>query len=98
MGAMGHVLVSAALKKKNEVKYSKAGSASGKMKRILCSDWQSRVGKVGLSCPLGIARFVPAKERFFGAIFWSYNKSLIDQPGSVPLFLRFYGHRFRLGP
>ena len=53
----------------------------------------------GLSCPLGIARSVPAKAKFFGVIFWPYNKSFIDQaclvkmagywPGS---FLCFYGH------
>ena len=32
-----------------------------------------------LSCPLGISRFIPAKAKFFGAIFWPYNKSFIDQ-------------------
>ena len=49
-------------------------------------------------CPLGIARFVPAKAKFFGVIFWPYNKSFIDQACSVKMagywprsFLRFYG-------
>ena len=27
---------------------------------------------------LRIARFVPAKAKFFGAMFWPYNKSFID--------------------
>ena len=34
---------------------------------------------MGLSCPLGISRFVPAKAKFFSVIFWPYNKSVIDQ-------------------
>ena len=38
---------------------------------------------MGLSCPLGISRFVPAKAKFFGVIFWPYNKSFIDQACSV---------------
>ena len=40
---------------------------------------------MGLSCPLGIARFVPAKAKFFGVIFWPYNKSFIDQARSVKI-------------
>ena len=44
---------------------------AGKMKRILCSDW------------LPIYRFVSAKAKFFGVIFWPYNKSFIDQACSV---------------
>ena len=58
---------------------------------------------MGLSCPLGISRFVPAKAKFVGVIFWPYNKSFIDQACSVKLacywprsFLRFYGPRLRL--
>ena len=27
---------------------------------------------MGLSCPLGIFQFVPAKAKFFGVIFWQY--------------------------
>ena len=58
-----------------------------------------------LSCPLAIARFVPAKAKLFGVIFWPYNKGFIDQACSVKMagywprsFLRFYGPRLRLGP
>ena len=58
---------------------------AGKMKRILCSDWLTRADKMGLSCPLGIARFVPAKAKLFGVIFWPDNKYLIDQAGSVKM-------------
>ena len=50
------------------------------MKQILCSDW---LPEQGLSCPLGIARYGAAKAKFFGAIFWPYNKYFIDQDGSV---------------
>ena len=34
---------------------------------------------MSLSCPLGISRFVPAKAKFFGVIFWPYNKSFITK-------------------
>ena len=34
---------------------------------------------MGLSCPFGIACFLPAKVKFFGVIFWPYNKPFIDQ-------------------
>ena len=57
---------------------------AGMIKRILCSDWlpgQTR----GLSCPLGIARFVPIKATFFGVIFWPHNKSFLDQACSVKM-------------
>ena len=40
---------------------------------------------MGLSCPLGIARFVPAKAKFFGVIFWRYIKSFSDQACSVKM-------------
>ena len=40
---------------------------------------------MGLSCPLGIARLVPIKAKFFGVIFWLYNKSFIDQACSVKM-------------
>ena len=43
----------------------------------------TRAGKMGLSCQLGIARFVPAKAKLFGEILWPYNKSFIDQACSV---------------
>ena len=56
-------------------------------------------GKMGLSCPLGISRFVPAKAKFFGVIDWPYNKSsvnprLFGQDSCILSsfsFLRFYG-------
>ena len=38
-----------------------------------------------MSCLLGIVRFVPAKAKFFGVIFWPYNKSFIDQACSVKM-------------
>ena len=61
---------------------------------------------MGLSGPLGISRFVPAKAKFFGVIFWPYNKSFIDQACSVEMagywprsfFLRFYGPTQSRGP
>ena len=40
---------------------------------------------MGLSCPLGITRFVPAKATFFGVIFCPYNKSFFDQVCSVKM-------------
>ena len=43
-----------------------------KMRRILCSDWLP-------TCPIGIARFVLTKAKFFGVIFWLFNKSFIGQ-------------------
>ena len=56
----------------------------------------ARAGKIDLSCPLGISCFVPAKAKFFGVIFWPYNKSFIDQTCLVKMagywpcsFLRF---------
>ena len=36
---------------------------------------------MGLSCQLGISRFVPAKAKFFGAMFWPF----IDQACSVKM-------------
>ena len=33
---------------------------------------------MGLSCPLEVSRCVPAEAKFFGIIFWPYNKSFID--------------------
>ena len=63
------------------------------MKRILCPDWLPEAH-------LGIARFVPAKAKFFGVIFWQFNKSFIDRAclvktaGHWPCsFFRFYGPR-----
>ena len=46
------------------------------MKRILCSDW-ARWAE--------LTRFVPAKVKFFGVIFWPHNKSFIDQACSVKM-------------
>ena len=35
--------------------------------------------------PLGIARFVPSKAKFFGVIFWPYKISFTDQASSVKM-------------
>ena len=54
---------------------------------------------MGLSCPLGIACFVPTKVTFFGVIFWPYDESFIDQASvniGLVLFLRFNGAALRL--
>ena len=73
---------------------SMAGSRAGKMKRILCSDWlATRAGKMGLSCSLRISCFVPAKAKFFGVIFWPYNKSFIDQACLVKM-AGYWSHSF----
>ena len=53
----------------------------GKMKGILCSDWLPERARF----PLDISRFVQTKAKFFGAIFWPYNKSFIDQACSVKM-------------
>ena len=59
---------------------------AGKMKQILCSDWLPGGARCrGLSCLLGISRFVPAEAKFFGIIFWPHNKSFIDQACSVKM-------------
>ena len=34
---------------------------------------------IGPSCLLRISRFVTAKAKFFGVIFWPYNKSLLTK-------------------
>ena len=81
-----------------------AGSASGQDEANPVFWLATRAGKIGLSCPLRISRFVPAKAKFFGVIFWPYNKSSFDQACSVKMadiglvffFLRFYWLR-RLG-
>ena len=41
----------------------------------------TQVGKMGLQCTLslGIDHFVPTKAKFFGVIFWLYNKHFIDK-------------------
>ena len=73
---------------------------AGKVKRILCSvpEWARWAY---------LARFVPTKAKVFGAIFWPYNKSFIDQVYSVKMagywprsFLRIYELQLqlRLGP
>ena len=60
----------------------------GKMKWILYSDWlRTWAHKVGLSCQLGIACFVPTKVKSFGVIFWPYDKSFIDQTCLVKITL-----------
>ena len=81
-----------------------AGSAGGKDKANPVFLLATRADRMGLSCPLGIARFVPAKAKFFGVISWPYSKSFIDQACSVKMvgywprsLLRFYWPRLRLG-
>ena len=58
-----------------------AGSASGQDEVNHVMWLTTRVGKMGLSCPLGICRFIPTKSytkaKFFSVIFWPYNKSFI---------------------
>ena len=56
-----------------------AGCASGQDEANPVFWLATREGKTGLSCPLGIARFVLAKAKFFGVIFWLYNKPFINQ-------------------
>ena len=54
---------------------------AGKMKRILCSDWLPERERLAcLARPLFLA-----KAKFFGAIFWPYNKSFIGQACSVKM-------------
>ena len=64
-----------------------AGSASGQDETNPVFWLSTRAGKMGLSYPLGITRFIPAKAKFFGVIFWPYtcNKSFIDQACSVKM-------------
>ena len=62
-----------------------AGTASGQDEVNPVSWLATRAGKMGLSCPLRIARCVPEKAKFFGVIFWPYNKSFIDQACSVKM-------------
>ena len=63
----------------------------GKMNRILCSDWLStRAGKMGprgwaYLARSGLPALFPAKAKFFGIIFWPYNKSFIVQACSVKM-------------
>ena len=40
---------------------------------------------MGLSCPLGIANFLPETEKLFAVMFWPHNKSFIDQVCSVTM-------------
>ena len=53
--------------------YYMASSASGQLQDESNPVFRlaTRTGKRSLSCPLGIARFVPPKAKFFGVIFWS---------------------------
>ena len=64
-----------------------------------------QAGKMGLSYPFGIACFVPVKAKFFGVIFWPYNKSFIDQASLAKMarycpcsLMCFYGPQLHLGP
>ena len=84
--------------------YCMAGPASGQGEANSVFWLATRAGKMGLSCPLGIARFALAKAKFFGVIFWPYTKSFTDQTCSsrrldigLVLFLRFYRPRLPLG-
>ena len=60
-----------------------SGSASGQDEANSVFWLATRAGKMGLSFPLGISCLVLAKAKFFGVIFWPYNKSFIDQACSV---------------
>ena len=53
---------------------------AGKMKQILCSDWLPKRPRWAY-----LARFLTAIAKFFGVIFWLYNKSFIDQACSVKM-------------
>ena len=57
--------------------YYMAGFASGQDEVNPVFLLATRADKMGLSCPLGISRFVLAKPKFFGVIFWPHNKSFI---------------------
>ena len=62
-----------------------AGSASGQDEANPVFRLSTRAGKMGLSCPLAITRFVAVKAKLFGVIFWPYNKSFIDRASSVKM-------------
>ena len=62
-----------------------ADSASGQVEGNPVFLLATRAGKMGLSCPLGISRFVPAKAKFIRVIFWLCNKSFVDQACSVKM-------------
>ena len=49
-----------------------AKSPSGKMKKIVWSDWLPHF-------PLGISRIGPARKSTLFMAFWLYNRSFIDQ-------------------
>ena len=59
--------------------YYMAGSPIGQNEANPVFWLATRVGKISLSCLLRISCFVPTKAKFFGIIFWPYNKSFIDQ-------------------
>ena len=54
------------------------------MKRILCSDWLPERARWAYLAHLGFPAF-PGEVKFFGVIFWPYNKSFIDQACSVKM-------------
>ena len=71
---------------KKEKKKKKKGDSNGLYYMAGSASGQDEGNPVlGLSCPVGIARFIPAKARSFGVIFWPYNKSFIDQACSVKM-------------
>ena len=51
----------------NNIFYYMAGSASGQDEANSVFRLATRAGKIGPSCPLGIARFGPANKRLLGA-------------------------------
>ena len=65
--------------------YYMAGSASGRDEANPVFCLATREGKMGLSSPSGIFRFVPTKMEFFSVICWPHNKSFIDQACSVKI-------------
>ena len=54
------------------------------MKRILCSDWLPKQARWAYLAHSGFPAF-PGEVKFFGVIFWPYNKSFIDQACSVKM-------------
>ena len=58
--------------------YYRAGSPSGQDEANPVFWLATRAGKMGLPCPLEISRSVFAKAKFFGVIFWPYNRCFID--------------------
>ena len=55
------------------------------MKRILFSDWLPERARWAYLARSGFPALFPQKAKFFGVIFWLYNKSIIDKACSVKI-------------